>query len=262
MGSYAGGSNRGYYLVANISQGTQDPGNNRTYCYASIDLRCTNQYFQGYSASGSFQVNGGVVQYYGGNYSLPGYNSSINIGYWEGWIGHDANGNGTISVWSDFDTASSPSYLPDYLAVGASEGLPNYDRKPSAPSSVTAVVNVDKTITVTVNGVSSPAGAATYYVSYSQNGGGFTGTQSGSSNVFTFSGLTPGSNYVFRAYATNSDGTGSSVDSSSTFLPSGGKRYDGTNFVSTQTAKRYDGTTWQTITTAKRYDGTTWQNLS
>lgn len=263
MGSYNGGANRGYYLTANISWGTQDPGNNRTYAYVSINLTAQQNYFAGWAASGRLNVNGSDVQYYGGNYSMPGNYTTINIGNWQGWVGHDANGNGGISVFSDFDTAASPSYLPDYVSVSVYEGAPvNYDRKPTTPSSVTAVVNVDKTITVTVNGVSSPAGTPTYYVAYSQNGGGYTGTQSGTSNVYTFSGLTPGSSYVFSAYATNSDGTGGTAYSTSTFLPSGGKRYDGTNFVSTQTAKRYDGTSFVTISTAKRFDGTTWQNLS
>ena len=262
MGSYSGGANRGYYLTANISQGTQDPANNRTYCYVSITLTAQQNYFAGWSASGSFQINGGVVQYYGGNYSMSGTYTSITLGSWEGWIGHDANGNGTISVFSDFDTAASPSYLPDYVSVSASEGLPNYDRKPSAPSSVVAVVNADKTITVTVNGVSSPAGTATYYVAYSKDGAAYTGTQSGTSNVYTFSGLTPGANYVFRAYATNSDGTGGTTYATSVLLPSGGKLWNGTAFVNCTTTKLYNGTSWVNITIAKRYDGTNWVNLT
>jgi hypothetical protein len=263
MGSYNGGANRGYYLTANVSWGSQESANNRTYCYVSIDLHSTNQYFQGYSASGRLNVEGSDVQYYGGNYSLPGYNSAITIGSWEGYVYHDANGYGQVDVFSDFDTSSSPSYLPDYVSVSYAEAAPtNYDRKPTAPTSVTATVNADKTVSVAINGVSSPAGAATYYVSYSQNGGGFTGTQSGSGTSYTFSGLTPGSSYVFRAYATNSDGTGASTDSSSTFIPSGGKRYNGTAYVATQTAKRFDGTSFVTIVTAKRYDGTSWVNLT
>ncbi len=262
MGSYSGGAYRGYYLTANISQGTNDPTNNRTYCYVNITLTAQQNYFSGWAGSGSFQINGGVVQYWGGNYSMPGNYTTITLGSWEGWIGHDANGNGTISVFSDFDTANTYSYLPDYVSVSASEGLPNYDRKPSAPSSVSATVNADKSVSVTVNGVSSPAGTATYYVAYSQNGGAYTGQQSGTGTSYTFSGLTPGSTYTFRAYATNSDGTGGTTYSSATFIPSGGKRYNGSAYVATQTAKRYDGSNFVTIVTAKRYDGSSWVNLS
>lgn len=262
MGSANGGSNRGYYLTANVSWGGQEPGNNRTYCYVSIDLHSTNQYFQGYAGGGRLNVEGSDVQYYGGNYSLPGYNSAITIGSWQGYVYHDANGYGQVDVFSDFDTASSPSYLPDYISVSYAEAAPvNYDRKPTAPTSVVPTVNADKSITVVINGVSSPAGAATYYCSYSQNGGAFTGTQSGSGTSYTFSGLTPGANYVFRAYATNSDGTGPSTDSASTFLPSGGKIFNGTSYVSAQTAKIYNGSSWVPIVTAKVYDGTTWKNM-
>lgn len=263
MGSYSGGANRGYYLTANISWGTQDPTNNRTYAYVSITLTAQQNYFAGWAASGRLNVEGSDVQYYGGNYSMPSNYSSITIGGWEGWIGHDANGYGQIDVFSDFDTAASPSYLPDYVAVSAAEAAPvNYDRKPTTPSSVSVVVNANKTMTVTVNGVSSPAGTATYYVAYSKNGGAYEGQQSGTSNVYTFSSLQPGASYVFRAYATNSDGTGGTQYSASTFLPSGGKIWNGTAWVPSVTAKIYNGSAWVPIVTAKMYNGTTWVNLS
>lgn len=262
MGSYSGGANRSYYLTANISWGTQDPTNNRTYCYVSISLTAQQNYFYDHNASGRLNINGGDVQYYGGKYYMYGNYTSIGIGSWEGWVGHDANGAGGVSVFSDFDTAASPSYLPDYVSVSAYEGAPvNYDRKPTTPSSVSAVVNADKSITVTVNGVSSPAGTPTYYVAWSKNGGAYTGTQSGASNVYTFSGLDRGATYTFRAYATNSDGTGGTAYSAGTFLPSGGKVWNGSAYVPSVTAKIYNGTAYVPIITAKVYNGTTWVNL-
>lgn len=262
MGSYNGGANRGYYLTANISWGSQESGNNRTYCYVSINLTAQQNYFQGWAASGRLNVEGSDVQYYGGNYSMPGNYTTINIGNWEGWVYHDANGYGQVDVFSDFDTAASPSYMPDYVAVSAAEAAPvNYDRKPTTPTSVTAVVNADKSITVTVNGVSSPAGAATYYVAYSKNGAAYTGTQSGAGTVYTFSGLDRGATYTFSAYATNSDGIGGTAYSSATFLPSGGKVFNGTAYVPSVTAKIYNGSAWVPIITAKVYNGTSWVNL-
>lgn len=211
MGSYNGGANRGYYLTANISQGTNDPGNNRTYCYVSIVLNAQQNYFAGWAASGRLNINGGDVQYYGGNYSMSSTYSSITIGGWEGWIGHDTNGNGTISVFSDFDTASSPSYLPDYVSVSASEGLPNYDRSPNPPSinytnrnAAGTTVNVYSNSTSAKN---SGPGITDYNFQYSTDNSSWSGDQGmGTDLLGSFSGATSTQNYYVRSRAYNSDG--------------------------------------------------------
>lgn len=211
MGSYNGGANRGYYLTANISQGTNDPGNNRTYCYVSIVLNAQQNYFAGWAASGRLNINGGDVQYYGGNYSMSSTYSSITIGGWEGWIGHDANGNGTISVFSDFDTASSPSYLPDYVAVSASEGLPNYDRSPNPPSiNYTYRDSSGTTVTVVSNAASaknSGPGMTDYNFQYSTDNSSWSADQGmGTDLVGAFGGAGSTTNYYVRSRAYNSDG--------------------------------------------------------
>lgn len=276
MGSYSGGAYRGYYLTANISQGTNDSANNRTYCYANITLTAQQNYFAGWAGSGSFQVNGGVVQYWGGNYSMPGNYTTITLGSWEGWIGHDSNGNGTISVFSDFDTANTYSYLPDYVSVSASEGLPNYDRRPAAPSSVTPVLNADRSITVTSNAVSSPASTAQYYIQWAQstNGGSTYGSWSteealGATRFKTYAinVLAPGNTYKWRMRASNNDttvngGYSAYTESAALFYPSSGKRFDGSTFQQMNTAKRFDGSGWVDLSTAKRFDGTSWITLS
>lgn len=177
-------------------------------------------------------------------------------------LGHNSNGY-LGNVGGSFHLNGSGGYAPPSLDTSGSCGTTDFDYKPTAPTSVTPTVNVDKTISVAIAGVVSKAGTPTYYSAYSMNGGAYTGLQSSASSTIVFTGLTPGQNYNFSGYASNSDGTGNATYSSpSVFLPSGGKRYNGTAFVSTTTAKRYDGTTWQTITTAKRYDGTSWVNLS
>lgn len=181
-------------------------------------------------------------------------------------IEHDTNGyRGDIACSASFDVNNASfhncsSDTPDQGAI-------NYDRKPAAVTGTTATVNADKSVTVTFSGGASPGGnpalSSTYNIQYSQNGGSFTSAGTGASpKVIT--GLAPGSNYVFRAYATNqsNDGAGAYADSASVFIPSGGKRYNGSAYVSTQTAKRYDGTNFVTIVTAKRYDGSSWVNLS
>lgn len=173
-------------------------------------------------------------------------------------ISHNANGvMNSVNIYASY----SNGWVGDLTASDYVGNLQDFDRKPSSASSVSTVVNSNKTITVTANGVSSPAGTPTYYFAYSQNGGGYTGTQSGTSSSQTFS-VPFGYNYQFRVYATNSDGTGGNAYSSSLFLPSGGKRFDGSNFVNATIGKRHNGSDWVDLTTAKRYDGSNWVVLS
>ena len=159
---------------------------------------------------------------------------------------------------SHVGTLSDDDYVGD---------LQQYSRIPATPSSVSGTVNANKTITVNVAAITDPGGnpaiTTTYNAQYSVDGGGYTATQSSTGTAFTFSGLTPGKTYTFRAYTNNDAGQSASFAySSPVFLPSGGKRFDGSSYISTQTAKRFDGSAWQTIVTAKRYDGSSWVNLS
>lgn len=354
MGSYNGGANRGYYLTANISWGEQQAGNNRTYAYVSINLTAQQNYFAGWSASGRLNVNGSDVQYYSGNYSMPGNYTTIGIGSWEGWVNHDANGAGSIAVFSDFDTAASPSYMPDYVAVGVvTEGAPvNYDRSPGSPA--ISVSRTTNSVVATLSAVSSPAGAATYYCQRSENGGAWGDQKSGQSltysslalgstqqfrsfatnsdgqsgytyssivsipnlpgapasisattpsalsttisvgvapdngasvtgyfvqasadngvtwgapqtmtnRSYTFTALIPGATYKFRAYATNEIGNSAYATTPSTFVPAGGKRWNGLTFIATAIARRWNGTQWLDLTIAKRWTGSQWTDLS
>lgn len=97
----------------------------------------------------------------------------------------------------------------------------------------------------------------------------------------TYSSMTPAKYYKFRTYAANPVIYGSNgstqlyyphnnltytanfaTTSTGYFLAAGGKRFDGTNWIPTQTAKRFDGTNWVPLTIAKRFDGTNWVPLS
>lgn len=207
----------------------------------------------------------------GQNYDIAGPTAMSQGSSWS-WsagrvYGHDANGyRGAVDVSVEF-WVSGTSYHANSTGAGT-QGALDYDRKPAAPSTVTPVLNSDKSITVTSNAVSSPAGTATYYISYSNNGGSTWSsdiTISGNARTYTFAAgtLTYGLNYKFRMKASNSDGTSAyTTTTSDTFLPAGGKRFDGSTWNATGTAKRFDGTSWITLATAKRFNGTSWVDLS
>jgi hypothetical protein len=80
---------------------------------------------------------------------------------------------------------------------------------------------------------------------------------------FSYELLAPALTYEWRVYAVNSIGEGDIATTlSGTFVSSGGKRWNGTTFVPTETAKRKVSSGWQDLTVAKRWNGTSWQDLS
>lgn len=181
---------------------------------------------------------------------------------------HNDNGyRPAIATVAQF--AGTGPYMPSSLSAnGPTLPAVDYDRKPAAPSTVTPVLNADKSISVTSNVVSSPAGTATYLVGYSSDGGSTWSsdiTIGGNARTYTFTpgSLTYGLTYKFRMKASNTDGTsGYTSTTVDTFLPAGGRRFDGSTFNPTTIAMRHNGTDFVTLTIAKRHNGTTWADLT
>lgn len=98
----------------------------------------------------------------------------------------------------------------------------------------------------------------------------------------TYQLMSPAKFYKFRVYAANTVIYGSNASNpqlyyphnnnsytanfatttTGYFLAAGGKRWDGNEWIPTETAKRYDGDNWIPLTIAKRYDGDIWVPLS
>ena len=244
-----------YYIDCNIA--SYDPANNRTLVNASGYVYVSGSSASSAGGSGDLYIDGQYFSGSVGSWSAGRY-GTVGVVSGSAWIYHDANGQkGAIG----FSGSSSMAGLGSASASGALGGFPDYDRSPGTPSSVTAVINSDKSVTVTVAAVSSPAGTATYHIQYSQNGGSYTGEITSTSLSQTYPSLTKGQTYTFRAWATNSDGTGGTATSASYFLPSGGKWWNGTSFVPVNMFM-HNGTSWVPVTTAKRHNGTTWVDLS
>jgi hypothetical protein len=255
----------GYSLGISTSE-SQDSANNQSTVYVTGTLYTGGNSYSGYSTSYSVVIGGMTVASGGGPSALYNPNSWSFSGSYT--FTHDANGErGAVGTAVYF--SGSGGYSPGNLGTGGTTyGAINYDRKPAAPSTVTPVLNSDKSISVTSNAVSSPAGTATYYVAYSSNGGSTWSsdiTIGGNARTYSFApgSLTYGLTYKFRMKASNSDGTSAyTTTTTDTFLPAGGKRFDGSTWNATGTAKRFDGTSWITLATAKRFNGTSWVDLS
>jgi hypothetical protein len=247
----------------------------------STDFNSNSSTVAGYGSititAGSFsgQQSYGYVTIGGVTYTSVGP-TAMSAGQSWNWsasrgFGHDINGyRGDVGVSVEFFIDGSGQAFHGRSTGAGTQGAINFDRKPASVTGASATVNTDKSATVSFSGGASPGGSptlsSTYHVSYSQNGGGFTGDYTGSGSPITVpaAALTPGSNYVFRVWATNgsNDGASASSDSSSVFVSSGGKIYNGTAWVPTTTAKIYNGTAWVDLSTAKIYNGTSWVNLT
>jgi hypothetical protein len=216
------------YFLSMSTNGTFDSANNRTYVAYAVALNWTNgSSFYGMSATSS-----GYIEYDIGNgnvnipvvLSAPGtVNSSYtnsgfvmlteaNSGF---YISH--NNNGQISYVRGGSAYSGPEtgslVASDYIG-----NLPDYDRRPATPSFQSITRSID-TLSVATREVSSPAGAPTYYVQRSENGGGWADQRAGRN--INYSGLAQGTSHRFRVRADNSDGQSSySAISNSYQIPS------------------------------------------
>lgn len=260
-----------WYLTQSCYPISDDPGNNRRLYRTDVYLNASGyNAYSGYSTSGGGSLGGNGFSYTGPSAASLN-NSSQVVCTFDAWIYGDANGyNGGVGASAWFQGGGG--YSPGYLTASASSGGFDWDRKPAAPSSVTTVVNSDKSITVTSNAVSSPAGTATYYISWSSSTDNSSWgswsvytTIPGNGRAYTYGAgtLTPGQYYRFKMYASNSDGSSAEfAQSSGEFLPAGAKRFDGSSWATGSITKRFDGSAWVSCTTAKRFNGTDWINLS
>jgi len=171
-------------------------------------------------------------------YLAPGY--FVNESAGSGWT--DSSMNGTISR----------------STVPTSPGTPSASR-------------TGRDVTVTASSGSSSDGGATisaYKVQYrSSSDGGSTWSAWGSeqtlsSLAYTYTGLAASLTYQFRVYSNNVRGSSAAATSASVFVPAGGKRYNGSSFISTTIAKRWSGSAWTDLTIAKRWSGSAWVDLS
>lgn len=179
------------------------------------------------------------------------------------WSADQAMGSGGYATYAA--TATQPYYFQ--TRAYSSEGWGSYGASgfiagvPTAPSAINLVRNA-RNVTVSISASTSNGGATitSYTVEYN-DGSGWGNAQNITSGSYTYTNLPAGKTYQFRTWATNSTGN-SGYTSFSIFVPAGGKRWDGSSFVSTSTAKRWDGSAWVDVLTAKRWDGATWVDLS
>lgn len=174
----------------------------------------------------------------------------------------DANNRVYLSSSSQYYfkvIASNPDGTKESSVSGPYYGIP------SAPSSITAT-RTKRDITVTAGNSTADGGTAitAYKVQYSSDDGASWRTaQTMTSQSYTYSGLSASSTYLFRVFSTNASGSSTFTQTpSGTYMPVGGKRWNGTTFINPPKAQRWSGSTWIDLQTAKKWDGSSWIDLA
>jgi hypothetical protein len=182
-------------------------------------------------------------------------------------------------AWADSRTGRTTTYSG--LAQGSSQrfrsrasnsdGYSGYSYSayyaiPSVPSAPSIGVSVPSSKSLTVTAGTSAANGATV-TSYSceaspDDGATWLGSDPMTSRSLFFEGLQGGATYRFRVFSANEMGESSRTTSSSVFVPSGGKRWNGSAFVPTSVARRFTASGWQDLTVAKRFTASGWEDLS
>lgn len=235
--------------VVSYSLWIDPPGN-----WESYNLTASNQSY-------SITINGSVVA--SGNFTYdfrsPNNNTNKTIKTGTVTISHNSDGSKTVAASATVNTSSST--VGDASIASFNTVLTDFVLVPSAPASINTT-RTSRNVEV-VSGSSTGPNITGYFVQYSTDGGSSWSTaETMVSQVYTYTNLTAGATYLFRVYSSNSDGNSAYTTSASVLIPAGGKRWDGSTFVSTTTAKRWDGSSWLDVTTAKRWDGSSWVDLS
>ena len=176
---------------------------------------------------------------------------------------HNPDGSAIISVRGRI---SGPGPLTAGDTGSQTWALTDFVRVPDAPASCTvAVTGRNALVTSGVASATGKPAVTSYQVERTTNDGvtwsGTVNTMDGS-RQFTYSNLDGGKTYKFRTRGVNSDGAGAWTESASTFIPAGGRRWNGTSWVATEIARRWNGSAWVDLTIARRWNGSAWVDLS
>lgn len=183
-------------------------------------------------------------------------------------------------AWGDQKTGQTPVYAG--LTLGSTQqfrsfasnsdgssgytysSVVNVPNVPSAPSSISATTPSALATTISVGTAAENGATVTgYFVQASaDNGVTWLSPQAMTNRSYTYTGLIPGATYKFRAYAVNEMGSSVYATTPSTFVPAGGKRWTGLQWLATSIARRWTGTQWVDLTIAKRWTGSQWVDLS
>ena len=211
--------------------------------------------------SWSAVVNGVTVGSGSTSYNFGSYSELVLGSGTSSAITHNDDGSKSVSVSGSI---SGPGPITGG-STGGTLTLTDFSRPPLAPASCTVSVSGrNATVTSGNADVTNRPAIIRYEVEATNNDGvTWSGTvNTMTSQQFTYTGLDGGKNYKFRVRAVNSEGNGAWTESALTFIPAGGRIWNGSTWEPTTVAKRWDGASWIDLSVAKRWDGSSWVDLS
>lgn len=191
--------------------------------------------------------------------------SAYNVAYktasastWSDWYT-----NGTVFTLNNQDTYIFKSRAYGYAGWSLDSPTTQTFGVPSVPSSISNTSPLGLKITISC-GASTGQGIQDYYVSASPDNGATWQDEfaMGLDRSYEYISLSGGKDYRFRVRAKNATGYSPYVYTNTIFIPAGGKRWTGTEFVPTATVKRKTDAGWEIVTIAKRWTGTGWEVLT
>lgn len=257
VGGYSFYPSQLFYSVTAYETGT-DPAANTSQVRLVATIYSTGGYAS--SSGGTWSLNNGT-SYPVGGIDWSGANSLVVFDQ-TFTISHNADGTGSYS----FNGASSMNGWGDATASSGYIQLTDFSRPPLAPAScTTSVTGRNVTVTSGIADVTNRPAIIRYEVEATTANeivwSGNVYTMDGS-RQYVYSNLDGGKTYRFRTRAVNSEGNGAWTESNSTFIPAGGRRWNGSAWIPTTIAKRWNGSAWVDLTIAKRWNGSAWVDLT
>lgn len=271
----------GYILYVNVSESSYDASTNSSVLSYSMQLRADSSPsgFAGFSpnTSSTYIVINGVGTFYctAGQRTV---NRGSTVTFFSGitTVSHDTNtGAGSWTFYGRLlmqNPYPGLSYMPPDMTTNTDTVTATTFYGPSQPSAPSCSYS-GKNVTIVSGAPSANSLPITRYdYRWSTDNATWTNvsplntgapTSTTSSPVFAATG---GQTYYFqtRAVSTSSYGWGTGAWSASTslFVPAGGKRWNGSTWISTNTVMRWNGASWVQVVTAKRWTGSAWADLS
>lgn len=193
------------------------------------------------------------------------------------WGAYKDGTKGTVYVNSNGATTYFQGFIGNGFTMYASTGFSwnggfqgtfYWSTVPTAPGTISlSRTGRNVTVSTSASGSDGGQGITSYQVQYrtstdNSSWGAWGNTQTLSSYSYTYNNLTAALYYQFRVFANNSNGASASPTFQSVFVPAGGKRWNGSAWVSASTGKRWNGSSWVDLTVAKRWSGSAWVDLS
>jgi hypothetical protein len=203
---------------------------------------------------------GSTVTFFSGSVNIA-HNATTGVGSW--------SFSGRLLMQNPFPGLS---FMPPDMQTGTGTVAATTFSGPSTPAAPTCTAS-GKNVTIVSGAASANTLPITKYdYRWSTNNVNFTtvsplntSTPTSTTSVPVFA-ATGGLTHYFQTRAVSTTayawGTGGWSASTSIFVSSGGRRWDGSAWTPTAIAKRWDGSSWTDLTIAKRWDGSSWADLS